>query len=82
MRKIVFIFTTIVLLSASAYLKAGCPGGGPGSSAYSYSASFLWGLFSITYTVTCKDGYYACCSSNSGTCISESASSKNTGLME
>jgi hypothetical protein len=56
-------------LTTVSSVNAQCYSGGPNSSSCSYTESILFGLYTITHSVSCQAGSYACCNSNSGSCI-------------
>lgn len=46
-----------------------CIAGGPGATQCSHTTGGFFGLFTVTYEVSCGNGYYACCNSNGANCI-------------
>lgn len=71
MKKVIIILSVLVFLLAYATPLNACHSGGEGSSSCSYTYSAFFGLISETHSVTCKKGYYACCTESSGKCIKE-----------
>jgi len=72
--KIIIISASLVLLSFFATpLQAGCSSGGPGSSECSVTMEVPGGA-SVTYSVKCREGYYACCNAIGGAVCNERGS--------
>lgn len=59
----------IIMFSAVKLDAASCRTGGPGAKGCTYGYTFLWGLIGETYTVSCGDCQYACCTKSDGKCI-------------
>ena len=74
MKKVIIALAVICILGMfSQQATAECYSGGPGSTSCSYTESFL-NLYTITHSVSCGSGYYACCSDTGASCIKESTS--------
>mgnify|MGYP005844503871 CR=1 FL=1 len=69
--KSLFIIGLLIICSFSEGNTAECITGGVGSSQCSHTTSGFYGLFSVTYETTCKNGFYACCTKRGATCEKE-----------
>lgn len=65
--RVLFAGTLIMICNSSQ--ASDCFAGGVGSTSCTYSEAYLFGLISITHSVSCGPGYYACCNSETGSCI-------------
>ncbi|MFT6873054.1 MAG: hypothetical protein ACJAVN_002069 [Roseivirga sp.] len=80
MKKSYIKITLIICFIAFGALKldaATCRTGGPGSTGCTYGYTFLWGLIGETYTVSCGDCQYACCTKSDGKCITRYSDDPN-----
>lgn len=51
----------VLLFSAQTFSNANCQVGGEGATSCSITHSQFFGLITTEYSVSCGDGYYACC---------------------
>jgi len=77
MKKIKLILLSVFvvgLMGAFNSISADCNTGGPGSSSCTDSGSVTYfRLISFSYesSISCNDGYYACCNADGASCIEE-----------
>jgi len=58
-----------VFLFTPDFANADCSAGGPGSSSCSVTVQTIGG--GVTYSVECREGYYACCNALGAGCLRE-----------
>lgn len=77
MKKLKLILLSVFMVGfvgAFNSLNADCNTGGPGSSSCTDSGSVtVLGIFTFSYenSISCDDGYYACCNGDGASCIEE-----------
>lgn len=69
---ILTLFASALLFSFSPEISEACKTGGEGATACSYEATIMG--TGISNSVTCGDGYYACCGVNGAGCVDSNQS--------